>query len=200
MINYDNELFNIDIPGGKPSVGSLLVSEPFLKEEYFHHAVISVIDYAPYAEAMGVVMNRMTTFTLQGLIDRISVETPIPIFCGGPMSCDRIFYLHSLGEIIPDSQPVAEGLFVGGSFDAIIDYVNAGYPVEGYLRFFVGYSGWSPRQLDEEIANRVWAVTPADSPARLLTGCEDSYWHYHVRRLGNRFKGWRYHPSNPHVN
>lgn len=200
MINYDNELFNIDIPGGKPSVGSLLVSEPFLKEEYFHHAVISIIDYSPDAEAMGVVMNRMTTFTLQGLINRINIKTPIPIFCGGPMSCDRMFYLHSLGDIIPDSQPVAEGLFVGGSFDAIIDYVNAGYPVEGYLRFFVGYSGWSPRQLDEEIANRVWAVSPADSPARLLSGSEDSYWHYHVRRLGNRFKGWRYHPSNPHVN
>lgn len=200
MIDFDKKIFNIDIPGKSPSVGSLLVSEPFLKEDYFHHTVICMADYAPDSTAMGIVLNRQTAYTLQGLISGITIEQPIPVFCGGPMAYDRLFFLHTLGDIIPDSRQITEGLYVGGDFNAIINYINHGYPLEGYVRFFVGYSGWSRLQLDEEISNKVWAVTESTDNNALLTGSEDSFWHRYVRQLGNDYRGWRYHPRNPHAN
>ncbi len=200
MIDFDKKIFNIDIPCGSPSVGSLLVSEPFLKEDYFHHTVICIADYAPDSTAMGIVLNRQTAYTLQSLMSGVTLETPIPVYCGGPMAYDRLFFLHTLGDIIPGARQITSGLYVGGEFDAMINYINHGYPIEGYARFFVGYSGWSRLQLDEEISNKVWAVTESSDYNALLTGSEDAFWHRYVRQLGNDYKGWRYHPRNPHAN
>lgn len=200
MIDFDKTLFNIDIQSGNPRAGSLLIAEPFLREEYFRHAVISMIDYAEGSSAMGVVLNRRTAYSLQSLLSEVTREEPIEVFCGGPMSYDRLFYLHTLGNYITGSRQIANGLYVGGDFDQIISYVNDGMPIEGCVRFFVGYSGWSPHQLEEEISNKVWAVTDPDSPSELMRGEEDPYWHRYVRSLGKDFRGWLYHPRNPHAN
>lgn len=200
MIDYDNMLFNIDIASGMPHPGAILVAEPFLREEYFAHAVICLVDYGLEESSMGVVLNRSTAYTLQGLVQGVTRREDIPVFCGGPMSCDRLYYLHTLGQFIPDSRQVSPGLYIGGDFNAMLDYVNSGLGIEGRIRFFIGYSGWSPRQLDEELRNRVWAVTDPRDPKELLFGSEDTYWHRNVRLLGHRFRGWRYHPLNPHAN
>lgn len=200
MIDFDKTLFSIDSAGGTPKIGSLLISEPFLREDYFHHSVITLVDYEPGHTAMGVVMNRLTAFTLQGLLAEVTRRDPIPVFCGGPMSSDRLYYLHTLGDIIPDSRPVADGLFLGGDFSEMIRYVNSGFQIEGYVRFFVGYSGWSRLQLEEELKNKVWAVADTHDFQTLLSGNEDSYWHRYVRSLGAQFKGWLFHPRNPHAN
>lgn len=201
MIDYDNALFNIDITSGDmPHPGALLIAEPFLKDEYFSHAVICLVEYAMGGTAMGIVMNRSTAYTLQGLVKDVTRKKDIPIFCGGPMSCDRLYFVHTLGDIIPDAKEIKPGLFIGGDFQAMLGYVNAGYPIEGYIRFFIGYSGWSREQLDEELHKRVWAVTESADYAQLLTAQEDSYWHRAVRNMGNNFRGWRFHPKNPQAN
>ncbi len=202
MINFDSILFNIDINRSiMPGPGSLLVAEPFLREEYFHHAVIQLIEYVPGGKAMGVVMNRKTGHMLQSLIDGVNVETPIPVYCGGPLSCDRLFFVHTLGDLIPECQPLGDsGLYISGDFHVMLDYINSGYPVDGYIRFFVGYSGWSVGQLDEELSNKVWAVTDVKSPMAALTLSEDRYWHQVVKLLGPAYRGWQYHPRNVHAN
>ena len=79
-------------------------------------------------------------------------------------------------------------------------YVNTGYPLEGFIRFFIGYSGWSREQLDEELESKVWAVAGCEDHHKLLTGAHDSYWHRYVKSLGTDFRGWLYHPHNPHCN
>lgn len=202
MIDYDREIFNINIAStALPRPGALLISEPFLREEYFHHAVIALIEYEFGATAMGIVMNHPTGYTLQSLIEGIKIKTDIPVYCGGPVACDRLFFVHTLGkEIIPECSEIAPGLFISGDFSAMRQYINAGYPVEGYIRFFVGYSGWSRQQLDEELRSKVWAVAECSSYHSLLTGSDDPFWHRYVRALGNDFRGWRLHPRNPQCN
>lgn len=201
MINFDSILFNIDIGTNTPRPGALLVSEPFLREQYFHHAVISLVEYSPGGSAMGVVMNSPTAHRLQNLIGGITVDEPITVYCGGPMSCDRLFFMHTLGDVIPGALAVGDsGLWISGDFDAMTDYINAGYPIDGCIRFFIGYSGWDRGQLDGELSNNVWAVTDLDDPARALTMSGDSYWHNTVRRMGLDYRGWLYHPRNVHAN
>lgn len=201
MINFNDILFNIDISTGIPHPGSLLVAEPFLKERYFNHAVICLVDYAPGDSAMGIVLNRLTGHPLQSLLSAIKVKDPIPVYCGGPLSCDRLYFIHTLGDLIPGSRHIDGNLYIGGDFNTMVDIVNSGYPVEGSMRFFIGYSGWSENQLDTELRDNVWAVAqpPADV-ATLLTGSEDTYWHNTVRRLGDAHRGWLYHPQNPQAN
>lgn len=197
MKDLRSALFNIDIAGGeKPSEGSLLVAEPFLRERYFNHAVICLVDYEPQSTAMGIVLNNPTEHTLQELIEGVNVKTPIPVFCGGPLSSNRLFFMHTLGDLIPDSRQVRERLYIGGDFDAMLSVVNDGYPIEGNFRFFIGYSGWDISQLDDEIAKNVWAVARLPHFTDLLTDMEDSYWHKVVRRMGPAYRGWLFHPRN----
>lgn len=199
----DKFLFNIDISTSlRPADGCLLVAEPFLKEFYFKHAVITMIDCPEQGGSMGVVMNRKTAHRLDRLLPSVKLPQDIPVFCGGPMSVDRLFYLHTLGnEILPGAREIAAGLYIGGDFKAMTDYVASGYPIDSHIRFFIGYSGWESGQLSDEIDKNVWAVaSPSPRPEELLTLSGDRYWHREVRRLGDRFRAWQYHPSNPSVN
>jgi len=201
MIDFESLLFNIDINSERiPRGGSLLVAEPFLREQYFHHAVICLVDYEPRGSAMGVVLNNPTSYTLQDLVSKVTVKTPIPVFCGGPMSCDRLYFIHTLGDVIPESRHINDSLSIGGDFETLLSVINDGYDIDGAVRFFVGYSGWSPGQLDDELIKKVWAITEILDPHTLLMGAEDQYWHRIVRSMGSDFRGWLYHPRNPHYN
>lgn len=150
---------------------------------------------------MGVVLNRQISSTLKDLIPDITRKDDVPVFCGGPVSCDRLYFLHTLGsDIIPRAQLIKNGLWIGGDFDAVKQYVNAGYPIDGQIRFFVGYSGWDAGQLESELKNNVWAVTDFTSAESLLEGKEDAVWHNVVRGLGDDFRTWLLHPQNVRSN
>ena len=174
MIDYDNMLFNIDIASGMPHPGAILVSEPFLREEYFAHAVICLVDYGLEESSMGVVMNRSTAYTLQGLVQGVSRREDVPVFCGGPMSCDRLYYLHTLGQFIPDSRQVVPGLYIGGDFNAMLDYVNSGLDIDGHIRFFIAAGRPVSLMKNFVTASGPWlsqAIRRSCSPERMtLTG------------------------------
>lgn len=194
-----NSIFNIDIPTGTPRAGSILVAEPFLEESYFHHGVILLAEYGHSTSAMGLVLNKETQYTLSELLPSYNLPDNIPVYLGGPMENERLFYIHTLGSVIDDSIELLPGLWIGGNFDQVVEYLNAGYPVEGHIRFLMGYSGWERGQLDHEIRNHVWAVTRATSDD-IMTGTGDPVWHRFVRNLGETHRGWRYHPVTPAVN
>ncbi len=200
MLELENYLFNIDIPTKEPYSGALLISEPFMKETYFSHSVICLIEYSKEDQAMGIVMNKSTGYVLQDLLSNIKRKDDIPVYCGGPLSCDRLYFIHSLGDIIPGSRHICDGIYIGGEFRHLINYVNSGYPVEGVVRFYLGYSGWDIGQLKDEIKNNVWAVGSISDTETLLTGSDDTYWHNHVKMLGKKYRCWRYYPQNPSVN
>lgn len=177
----------------QPRGGKLLLAQPFMDENYFSHSVVSLLDYDPKGGAMGVVLNHPSPSRLADLVDDCDVRTDIRVYCGGPLALDRLFFLHTLGaDIIPGARPYMDGMYVGGDFDAVLDYANSGYPLEGRVRFFVGYSGWEEGQLEGEIAEGTWALSePPASASELLKGSDDAFWHRCVRLLGPEFRSWR---------
>ncbi|MDE5607660.1 MAG: YqgE/AlgH family protein [Muribaculaceae bacterium] len=194
MTDIRSTLFNIKLNTGAPKEGSLLIAEPFLKEDCFNHAVILLIDHGKGENSMGLVINKGSQYNFSEIFPAMGID--IPIYAGGPVGNDRLFYLHTLGDIIKESVEIAPGLWVGGDFDDVLEYLRAGYPTDGVIRFFLGYSGWQPGQLEEEISNDVWVVDNDYDSAELLSDNEDSTWHRIVRGMGDRFRGWRYHPMN----
>lgn len=200
MPNLDTSLFRINMPTRQPVVGDLLVAEPFLREEYFNHAVISLVEYERGKSAMGLVLNKPTGYTLGEAIEGIDDSVDVPIFCGGPLSTDRLFYIHTLPGEFKGARELARGLYIGGDFDSVRSYVNMGCETEGLMRFFVGYSGWDPFQLESEISQHVWAVGPEPVNADILRHDGDSFWYEMVRRMGPAYRNWLYHPVNPQYN
>lgn len=203
MKNLANGLFHIvTIDERAPQCGGLLVAEPFLKDSYFSHGVVSLIDYLPEEGATGIVMNKRTDYMLSDLLDGIQPGTDLRVFCGGPLGLDRIYFVHSLGsDIVPGAREYSPGLYVGGDFDAVLDYINCGFDTEGAIRFFIGYSNWTPGQLEREIREGTWAQAPGPlSEDELLRGEADSYWHRAVRTLGSTYRPWQLLPHDASLN
>lgn len=180
----------------------MLVAEPFLTETYFNHGVITLVDYSAEDGSLGLVMNNPTGHSLDEFLDGVKDGTDVPVYCGGPIGQDRMVFMHTLGDaVFPGAKEFAPGLYLGGDFDSAIDYVNNGYPVEGVIRFFIGYSGWDAAQLAEELDNEVWAVTDAPCDlSMLLRDDDDRYWHRFVRRLGPVCRAWRFFPRDLRAN
>ncbi|MDE6463991.1 MAG: YqgE/AlgH family protein [Muribaculaceae bacterium] len=202
MKDLATTLFKVATDKRAPHCGGLLVAEPFLRESYFNHSVISIIDYAPSEGATGVVMNKPTGYKLSDLLEGVGIESDAGVYCGGPLGQDRLYFIHSLGDrIIPGARLYAPGLYVGGEFDAIIAYVNSGYDIDGCVRFFIGYSSWTDGQLEREIEEETWAQAPVPAaPETLLTLSDDAYWHRAVRELGDNYRSWQLIPCNPKMN
>lgn len=202
MKDLATTLFTVACDHRAPRCGATLVAEPFLRDSYFNRAVISIIDYLPADGATGTVLNNPTGYKLPELLEGLNPSIDVPIYCGGPLGQDRLYFLHTLGpDIIPNAREYAPGLYVGGDFNAVINYLECGYPAEGVLRFFIGYSSWTEGQLEHEIKDNTWAQadTPADC-SELFVGDGDSYWHKAVRALGHAYRSWQLLPKNPNLN
>lgn len=202
MKGLDTSFFNPVTVKRQVREGDLLIAQPFLDEAWFRRGVISLIDYDRTEGATGVVLNNSMNYVLSDVLEGVATSTDVPVYCGGPMSQDRLYFIHTLGErILPGARQYSPALYIGGDFDAAIQYVNEGYPTEGILRFFIGYSGWAPGQLESEIEQDTWATADApDDPQSLLTGEGAAYWHRAVRSMGEPYRSWRMIPDTSYSN
>ena len=149
---------------------------------------------------MGFILNKKTNLTVNSFFPELESYEDLPIFVGGPVSANRLFFVHTLGSvIIPDAFPIANNLFFDGDFDALKDYIITGHPVSGKVKFFLGYSGWSEGQLAQEISGDSWAVGNADDEY-LFSANGDAFWKRSVNRLGSSYKNWNQFPRDPRLN
>lgn len=193
-----SDIFKLNQRQPECGQGKMLIAQPFLHDLYFNHSCICLVDYEEKASATGLVLNKKTNLFLGDLIKGLDSELKIPVFCGGPMSMDKLFYIHDYPDI-KYSKKVVDGLYFNGDFETVLRYLNIGFPAEGHIKFFVGYSGWEPFQLTDEIANHVWAVSESEISNYLKTETED-YWYECVKQLGATYKPWLLCPPNPYLN
>lgn len=201
MRSLSTSFFFVPNENNSFSVGNLLVAEPFMRDKWFERSVIAIFDHSENGGTTGVVLNNELTTTLSEVFKDVETND-IPVFCGGPLGHDRLFFLHTLGEqIIPDAKEIFPGLWMGGRFSSALEYVNSGYPHEGSIRFFIGYSGWSPGQLSQELKEHTWAIPENKFDAStLLTGEGNSYWHKIVKQMGAKYRPWQVLPQDSRAN
>ncbi len=201
MKNLSSALFQANLTASIPQCGATLIAEPFSKDNKVKRSLISIIDYLDTEGTTGVVLNRPTGNYLSDMVPGVDPSKRIPVFCGGPTGQDRIFFIHSLGtDIMPGSRPYAPGLWVGGDFSTIISYINSGYPVEGCVRFFVGYKIWSEGELEKELEQGRWAMSELRDAADTLSGMGDKAWFDAVRREGEKLRRWLLVPRHAEFN
>lgn len=199
-MNSIEEIFNLNQKQPLPAKGSLLIAEPFLRESYFRRSAICLIDNSSLYPSMGIVLNNKMRIYLSDIIEDMDTNEKIPLFCGGPVGSDRLYFLHTLGSIIPDSIEIVPGLYINGDFEIVKSYILAGMEIEGNIRFFIGYSGWDKGQLEEELKKHVWAVTDIKDTKDLLQGGGNEYWKRMVRKMGPEYKRWLSCPQQPSLN
>ncbi len=196
----DDDILSLDIPQPEPDCGSLLIAEPLMNEGCFQRSTVCVIDHNQTTGTMGLVTNRLSAYTLNELVDGIDVDEDIPVYVGGPVHRERLYYLHTFGDEVPDSIEVIPGLYVGGDFERVKELINMGATVFGNIRFFVGYSGWEKGQLRKELDKSDWAVASIESVTDLMTLSENDAWRNAVETLGARYHIWLNFPTDAQLN
>jgi putative transcriptional regulator len=107
--------------------------------------------------------------------------------------------LHTLGDIIPNSVPVVGNIYWGGDFEVVERLISSGNISRGQIRFFLGYSGWSPNQLENELAENAWIVCDI-SPEEIMMPMNKHYWTKKLRGMGQKYEMWSNFPENPEMN
>lgn len=203
MDNKDLNLSGMLYDGMKESVpekGTLLVSEPMMGDSNFSRSVVLILEKDSSQGYIGLILNKQTNLTMGDMISNWEKGKDVVLFDGGPVDPGRLFMIHTLGEQIPGAHEVIPGIWVGGDLKEIAKYIQNGGELDGKMRFFLGYSGWTSGQLEEEIRKKAWAVQPDVEPEVILSGGGEQYWRAEVERLGDDFRSWLIVPRNPNLN
>ncbi|MDO5571275.1 MAG: YqgE/AlgH family protein [Bacteroidales bacterium] len=191
-------LFKICHTGIEPNPGCLLISAPFLDQLYFKRSVILLIDDMDNS-VMGLIQNKPSRLFLNNIISGLEDIDRIPIFYGGPLQEDRLFYIHNLGDLIPNSIKISDNLYIDGDFNTVMSYLKSNQNIDGNIKFFLGYSGWSRNQLLNEIEDDTWLVSENNSNY-ILNQKGDEMWNEALSKLDSKFRQWLKYPKETYLN
>ncbi len=197
MINLD-EMLKVKPTGIKLERGRLLVSGPLLHDAFFGRSVILMTDYKPVG-SMGFILNKPTEFYVSDLIEGFP-EMELPLFSGGPVQSDNIFFMHKRGDIIEDSVNIIGDLYWGGNFAQAQDYLIQGIIQATDVKFFIGYAGWDESQLDDELNTDSWIVSNLINTDEALKTTTKNLWKENIDKFGSRYKNWVNFPADPSDN
>ena len=141
--------------------GMLLLAEPFMADPFFKRAVILLCEHHPQG-SLGFILNKPTDVVVNELVEDFPAFDAI-IHYGGPVQTDRLHYIHNLGDLLTDSLLVSNGVWWGGDFSELQFLIKSELISPENIRFFVGYSGWSSGQLDEEMETSSWVTAEMDA-------------------------------------
>ena len=196
-MNIDSDIFKIQSNNVLPSRGKILISEPFLRDATFGRSVILLVDHTDEG-SMGLVINKQLPLFLNDIIMEFKYLDEIPLYKGGPIATDTLFYLHTLSDI-PGSISISKGLYLNGDFDEIKKYILQGNKSSECIRFFLGYSGWDSEQLNNEIRENTWLVSEEEKSYLMKNNIKDM-WRTALEKLGSKYETWSRFPQVPTLN
>jgi len=191
----DLDIFKIDNKL-QPKRGRVLIAEPFLPGDYFNRSAILLVQCSTEGD-VGFILNKPTDLLLKDLFKDFP-DYDLPAFLGGPVSNDKLFFLHTLGEKIPDSLKIKDKLYWSGDFNHLTALIRAGLVEEQEVRFFLGYSGWSAGQLATEIADHSWIVT--EPTVESILSSDENFWVESIKKIGGNALLWENFPQSPELN
>lgn len=145
--------------------GQMLAAMPNMADTRFSKSVIYVCSHSAEG-AMGLVVNRLVqSLSFPDLLNQLDIETygleeQIRIHLGGPVDSERGFVLHSPDYRKDSTVVVGEDFALTATIDILRDMASGMGPSQSLLA--LGYAGWGPGQLDQEIMENGWLTVPAD--------------------------------------
>ena len=187
--------------GDDRTVGKLLIAEPMLGDPNFDRSVVLMVDHTPEG-ALGVVLNRPTELEVETVLGRWSslAARPPVLYLGGPVEQDGVLALARRRLRPHGGRPAGWSAVVGdvGTIDLQLDPTLLEDDLAG-VRFFAGYSGWGPGQLEAELAEGAWVVAEAHADD-VFAPDPDAMWRAVLRRQQGKVSMLANFPVHPSMN
>ncbi|WP_405611602.1 YqgE/AlgH family protein [Polaribacter sp. Asnod1-A03] len=181
----------------KINKGKLLIAEPtILNDNSFNRAIILLTEHT-CNNSVGFILNRPLDYTVNDLLPELNCN--LPIYQGGPVEQDNLYFIHSIPDLIPDSIEVENGIFWGGNFESLRNLIKEDKLYNSDIRFFLGYSGWSKNQLEDEMNQNSWFLSENDFE-NIFSADNESLWKNKLLQKGGRYKLWANAPSDFNLN
>jgi putative transcriptional regulator len=165
--------------------GQLLVAMPAMQDPRFARTVICLCAHSGEG-AMGIVLNKpLDGLSFDDLLAQLKLD-PVPpqrrirLMSGGPVENGRGFVLHTTDWETEGSLTVQPGIALTASVDILKAIAGGGGPREGFLA--LGYAGWGPGQLENEIQQNAWLSVPADETL-LFGAAPETLWTQALAKL-----------------
>ena len=162
----------------------LLLSMPQMTDPNFAQAVVLLCEYTDKG-AFGLVVNRQMeepAFTLVKTDPPVTVDPEVKLWIGGPVEPERTWVLTADAHGPEDEQrEICPGVVLSVSHQLTLDILQA--PPSNRSRIVVGYSGWAPGQLEQEIAGSAWLTMEVDA-GLIFSVPPELMWETALRRLG----------------
>jgi putative transcriptional regulator len=153
--------------------GQMLIAMPTMGDERFSRSVIYMCAHSSEG-AMGIIVNHPAAhISFSDLLVQLNVipaadniQLPqagdVKVMKGGPVDTQRGFVLHSADFYVENSTlPIDEGICLTATLDILKAIARGDGPKSAILA--LGYAGWAPGQLEQEINQNGWLHCPADS-------------------------------------
>lgn len=180
-----------------PSKGKILVSEPYLPDPNFERSIVLLCEHNELG-SFGFVLNKPSLAMLGDLMEGLE-EFNATVFVGGPVQQDTLHYLHRCEDLIGATQ-ITDDVYWGGDFDNLKFLINTQQIKPSDIKFFLGYSGWSEGQLDEELQADSWIVSDKFDSELVFETSPKEMWKKSLESLGGRFSIYSNYPEDPRMN
>ena len=167
--------------------GKLLIAMPGIGDPRFENSVVFLCSHTQDG-AMGLLINKLADgVTLEALLDQLEIkiqdEARLPdVLFGGPVETQRGFVLHSEDYVSNvNSLPVQPGFSMTATLDVLEDIARGCGPAQFLV--MLGYAGWGPGQLEDEIAQNGWLTADAD-PDMVFGLAAESKWEAALASIG----------------
>lgn len=180
-----------------PVKGNILLSEPFLRDPNFARSVVLLTEHNEEG-TIGFILNKPISYRINEIVDDFP-EFDAPVYMGGPVQRDSLHFIHRIEALAEEGDEVAPGVYWGGDFEKLKDMIRIGVVLPSDIRFFVGYSGWGPKQLEDEMQMKSWIVS-SRSDKFAFADRSESLWGEILQAMGGKYRAMAHYPVDPSLN
>lgn len=173
--------------------GSLILADPRLQEPTFRHSVLLLTEHSVENGALGYILNRPLGKNVGELLPdpEFGDLFEIPVFIGGPVSTEHLTFSSLAWSEMDDSLQYSTHL----SAKEALNHIDEGFSI----RAFVGYSGWSGGQLENELKEKAWI--PHEPKKAVVAETDlDTLWKRMLRDLSPEYRLYTDEPDDLSLN
>lgn len=159
--------------------GHFLIAMPGMGDPNFEHGITFICQHGEDG-AMGLVVNRLSNFSLGDILRQMNMPCELPdiaatpVLAGGPVQPERGFVLHAPGKHEWESSyRVSDALIVTTSRDVLAAMAKGEGP--GRALVTLGYAGWGAGQLEQELRQNAWLTVRADDRILFDTALDERW-------------------------
>ena len=181
-----------------PRRGDLLISEPFLPDPNFERTVVLICENNQDG-SIGFILNKTSMVNLGDVFDDFG-HIQKKLLIGGPVQQDSMHFLHRSIDEVEGGTKIGEGIHWGGNFELLKILMQENRVNPDDVLCFLGYSGWAPGQLDEELKENSWIVSPDATATQVFDLDPELLWREVLKNMGGKYRMFSNYPTDPRLN